>query len=189
MFEWIQYTDDVILYWIHCKGANIVFDWLMPWLRNPYFWSPLYLFILIWMYRNHKKQGLIWCMFLLLVFACCDFTAASIIKPWIHRIRPCHNLLLGFNIRPLVQCGSGYSFPSAHAANHVGISLFILATWPFKQRIWSYLILGWALLVMYAQMYVVVHYPSDILAGALLGIVFSNLLSAIYLKRFGYIRL
>jgi undecaprenyl-diphosphatase len=156
----------------------------MPFLRNPYFWSPVYIFLLVWMVRNKGKHGLIWCVFLLAVLACTDFTAASIIKPWIHRLRPCHSTHLGFQIRPLVHCGSGYSFPSAHAANHVAISLFLIFTGIVRKNWLKMLLIFWAAIVCYAQMYVVVHYPSDIAAGCLLGILFSSLWSMLYTKRY-----
>lgn len=189
MFERIQYLDEFILYWIHDRGSNELFDVIMPWFRNPYFWAPVYLFILTWMWLNHKKKGLIWCLFLVVVFACCDFTAASLIKPWVHRLRPCHNPHLAFNLRNLVHCGSGFSFPSAHAANHFGISFFILFTWLRHQPLAKFLVIFWACLVVYAQLYVVVHYPSDVVAGALVGIVYSSLLAEWYLRRFGDIDL
>lgn len=169
MWTTIQHIDESILHWIHIDRQDAFFDTVMPWLRNPYFWSPVYFFLLVWMMVNWRWRGFWWCIYFLAVFAFCDFSSASIIKPFVHRLRPCNEPNLSFVIREIVVCGRGFSFPSAHAANHFGLSFFIYHT---LGRIYSWLkipVMIWAFLVCYAQMYVCVHYPSDILVGGLLG--------------------
>lgn len=175
----VQQIDEKLLNVIHNRGGYEILDSVMPYLRNPYFWSPLYLFILVWMWLNKRTVFARWLLYGLSVFASCDYVSASIIKPYFQRLRPCHEYFL-FPMRHLMDCGSGFSFPSAHAANHFGLSTFILITlgreYP-KIRIWVML---WACLVCYAQMYVLAHYPSDIFIGALIGILFGMLLAGIY---------
>lgn len=175
----VQAIDEQLLKIIHHDGGNKVFDVWMPFLRNPYFWSPLYLFILVWLWYNRRAIASRWLLYAISVFACCDYLSASIIKPFIHRLRPCHEFF-SFPMRKLMECGSGYSFPSAHAANHFGISLFIFFTLGKEYpsiRIW---VIVWAFLVCYAQMYVLAHYPSDIFIGSLIGIFFGSLMARIY---------
>jgi membrane-associated phospholipid phosphatase len=183
MWPFLQHIDEVILKTIHVNGQNSLFDVVMPWLRNPYFWSPIYFFLLIWMILNWKWKGFWWCVCLLFVFGICDFTSASLIKPFIHRLRPCNEGHLSFIIRSLVTCGRGYSFPSAHAANHFGISFFIYFTLGKKYTWVKVPAMLWALLVCYAQMYVCVHYPSDILAGALLGCLVGIVLGGVFNRK------
>jgi undecaprenyl-diphosphatase len=91
---------------------------------------------------------------------------------------------LAFSIREIVRCGSGFSFPSSHATNHFGLSAFIIFTLHHKNKWIIPLAIFWAILVCYAQLYVAVHYPIDILCGAILGITIAKLNSVYYLKRF-----
>lgn len=185
MFKRIQYIDEQILQWIHVQQGNALLDSFMPLIRNPYFWAPLYLFLLVYMYMNFGKKGLWWCAFFFMTFVFCDFISASILKPFVHRLRPCRNPELGFMIRNLVACGSGFSFPSSHATNHFGMAMFMSLTW-LKHSIKAQVIaFVWAALICYAQLYVCVHYPSDILCGALLGCCIGAFFSAYYNRRIG----
>ncbi len=186
MIETIRYYDIQILGWIHENGQLNVLDMLLPLLRNPYFWAPLYMFMLAWMLINWRMKGFWWCVYLLMVFALCDYTAASIIKPWVHRIRPCNDDSLPIMIRHIVKCGSGFSFPSAHAANHVGISFFIYLTLRHFGGWIKWAVGIWAFAVCYAQVYVAVHFPSDILAGAILGLGMGGLVAYFFNKRKPY---
>jgi len=122
------------------------------------------------MWLNHKKEGLLWCLFFFITFIYCDFISASIIKPFIHRLRPCNEPYL--------------SFPSSHATNHFGLSAFIILTLKHKNKWIVPLAIFWAVLVCYAQLYVAVHYPFDILCGAILGVALAKMNSSYYLKRF-----
>jgi undecaprenyl-diphosphatase len=169
MIAWMQHIDEYVLWLIHEKAGHPFLDSLLPWFRNPYFWSPLYLFLLVFSIRNYGKRGVQWCLFFLITFICCDFIAASVIKPFVQRLRPCQNHDIFFTIREIVRCGSGFSFPSAHATNHTGMSVYLALTlgkiYPWLRN----LAIVWVILVCYAQLYVCVHYPSDILGGMILG--------------------
>ncbi|RZL15228.1 MAG: phosphatase PAP2 family protein, partial [Pedobacter sp.] len=68
-----------------------------------------------------------------------------------------------------VPCGSGYSFPSAHATNHFGIAVFLILVFYKKWKPILPLGLLWAFSIAFAQVYVGVHYPVDIICGSLLG--------------------
>lgn len=185
MLETIQHIDETILYFIHVSYGTVWQDNMVPIFRNPYFWSPVYLFLIVMMWRNHRKQGLWWCVFFIVTFAFCDFISASVFKPFIHRLRPCNNVYLSFNIRHLIACGSGFSFPSAHASNHFGFAAFMIITLRHRYKMVLPLAIIWALLVCYAQMYVCVHYPSDILAGAMFGTAIGSFFGVYFCRRFG----
>jgi membrane-associated phospholipid phosphatase len=125
-----------------------------------------------------------WCVFFLLSFALSDYISASLIKPFFHRPRPCNNPELADAVRILVPCGSGYSFPSTHAANHFCLGMFAAVTLSRRVR-WIWVIcLLWATIVSYAQVYVGVHYPLDVTCGGLLGIAIGASTGRIFNKRY-----
>ena len=105
----------------------------------------------------------------LVTFAMGDLIASRLIKPFIARIRPCNDFSLANEIINRVPCGSGYSFPSAHATNHFAIAVFLICLFYPKWKPILPLGLFWAFLISFAQIYVGVHYPIDTIFGALLG--------------------
>lgn len=169
MIEQLIELDQQLFLSINKGLANQFFDFLMPLLRNPYTWAPLYLFFIIFAIRNYKKKGVIMILLLLVTFGLGDYTSASIIKPEVMRVRPCNDVPFKEQVTTRVRCGSGYSMPSSHATNHFAIGIFILMLFrrQWKPIIWLSLL--WAASISFAQIYVGVHYPGDILVGALLG--------------------
>lgn len=176
----IHFDTDLFLI-INQDMANTFFDWLMPHLRNPFTWAPLYLFILIFSIRTYKKRGVIMMLFLVMSFGAADFSSASIIKPVVKRVRPCNELTLQGEMISRIRCGSGYSFPSSHASNHFAMALFLLMVYRHKWKSITWLALTWAFLISFAQIYVGVHYPLDVLAGALLGSTIGYALARFFL--------
>ena len=62
-------VDHSIWYYLNTQWHNSFLDFVVPYLRNQYFWSPLYLFLLIFLPYNFGKRGWIWCAAYLLAFA------------------------------------------------------------------------------------------------------------------------
>jgi undecaprenyl-diphosphatase len=182
--ESLEPADFQIWFYLHHLLRGDVLDAVMPYLRNQYFWAPLYLFLLAFMAVNFGRRGLIWCAGFILCFALGDFISASVIKPLVQRTRPCNDLRLSAYLHLIVPRSTGYSFPSSHATNHFAMGTFSAITLNKAVRnIWSVPLL-WGLLVSYAQVYVGVHFPFDVLAGALLGIIIGSLVARLYHYRF-----
>ena len=179
--ELLQLDTELFLK-IHRDLSNDFFDWLMPLVRNRFFWSPLYLFIVIFCIKEYKKEGVYIILMVLATFALGDIIASRIIKPTVARVRPCNEVKLADQIIHRVDCGTGKSFPSNHATNHFGIAVFLICV--FYRRWKAILPIGlfWASLVCFAQIYVGVHYPIDILAGAILGTCIAFFTYYIYKK-------
>jgi undecaprenyl-diphosphatase len=76
----------------------------------------------------------------------------------------------------------GFSFTSSHATNHFGVATFLFVTLGRFFGSWKYLIFIWAALICYAQVYVGVHYPLDVLFGALLGFAIGHFVCWAYQK-------
>src|SRR5690554_6451942 len=181
MLEYLNELDKVIFLSINQGLSNHFFDFLMPILRNPYTWAPLYLFFLIFAIKNYKKRGFIMILFFLMTFGLGDFLSASLIKPSAMRVRPCNEVLFKEQVKVRVRCGSGYSMPSSHATNHFAMGIFFLLIF---RRVWKpiiWLSLLWAISISFAQIYVGVHYPGDIIAGAALGTLIGFFTSSLFL--------
>ena len=177
------YNFDVELFLrIHRDLSNGFFDWLLPLMRNRYFWSPLYLFIIIFCFREYKKRGWYIIGGILLTFALGDLISSRLIKPFVGRLRPCNDLTLTDEIIHRVPCGSGYSFPSAHATNHFGIAIFLIMVFYPRWKPILPIALSWAFIISFSQIYVGVHYPIDTIGGAALGTVVGLITSKIYKK-------
>ncbi len=183
LLEW-----DKDAFWaIHQSWSNPFFDAVLPWLREPLFWIPVYIFLIFFSVKNYKRpesyrDGLLWVLAVILVFAITDFTSASILKPFFARVRPCNEESFQPFIHHLVRCGSGKSFPSSHSSNHWGLSFFIIFTLGKYKRWIKYAAVIWAFLVVLAQVYVGVHYPLDILGGFVLGYLAAVLISFVFHK-------
>ena len=100
-------------------------------------------------------------------------TGTYVFKHGFERLRPCNDPEFTDHVRLVIKhCGGGYSFLSNHAANHFGMAVFFFITLRHVFRKWAWLVFVWAGLIAFAQVYVGVHYPLDVLCGALLGMVF-----------------
>jgi undecaprenyl-diphosphatase len=134
-----------------------------------YFWIPLYVFLIAYMSINFGKRGWIYILAVVLTVAVADQMSSQVIKKTVKRMRPCHDEKLKMQVKLLVRCGSGYSFTSSHAANHFAVAVFFILTLFKNHKYLKITALGWAATVAIGQVYVGVHYPSDILGGAVLG--------------------
>lgn len=163
-----------LFHFINSDLANPFFDLLMPLVRNPFIWAPLYIFFAAFFIFNFRSRGLLIIAFSLLAFALSDQLSAHLIKFLVQRPRPCNDPAVLEHVRLLIPCGAGFSFPSSHATNHFTLSFFLIILLQKARKGFPYLaalLILWAALVSFAQVYVGIHYPSDIAGGAILGIL------------------
>ncbi len=169
---WWQTLDSTLLYWINTVGSNSVFDILLPLFRERLFWAPLYLFVAAFALQNFGRHtGMIVLLGLVLAVGLADFTSSTLIKKNVQRLRPCNDPTVNALVVQRVPCGSGYSFTSSHAANHFAVAVFFGMVLGARIPRIRAVLLVWATAIAYSQVYVGVHYPGDVLGGALLGSV------------------
>ncbi len=146
-----------------------VLDFILPFMREKKNWIPLYILLAFIFIKQFKwKKGSLAILLALCTIAVSDTLSSKIIKPLVARARPCHDEADIIH-RLLIDCGGGFSFTSSHATNHFALAVYLgwVSFALFKPS--KKLFLTWAFLISYAQVYVGVHYPLDVICGGLLG--------------------
>jgi membrane-associated phospholipid phosphatase len=161
-------------YWLF---SHINQRWTAPFLdtiflfaREAEFWVPFYVFLLFFAVMNFGKKGWLWSFYLIMTVIIGDLISSHLVKDrLIYRLRPCGNPLWADSMRFLANyCPTSSSFTSSHACNHFAMAVFMYRTLRPVNKWWA-LVLLWAFVVSYAQVYVGVHYPLDVFCGGILG--------------------
>jgi undecaprenyl-diphosphatase len=172
MPEFLQNIDVAIFYFINHTLSNSLFDKIMPFITEVDSWVLVYLVGFYFLLFKSGKIGKITALALILTIIATDQINSSILKEMVGRIRPCHTLE---DVNLLVGCGGGKSFPSSHAANNFAAATVIV--YYFRK---NYLLFySIAFLVALSRVYVGVHYPIDITAGAIVGGIIGFLVALI----------
>lgn len=184
-WETIKLWDQTGLFHVNQVWSNKLFDVVMPWLRESAFWLPLYLFFIVFVLINFGKRGAIWIVAFLLTVTICD-QLSGFFKHWIQRPRPCNDPFMAqYIMLRLEYCSTSFSFTSSHAANHFGVAAFLHFTLKNVAGLKTAWLFLWAFIICYAQMYVGIHYPLDILGGTVIGLSTGWLTSNVFNRRFG----
>jgi undecaprenyl-diphosphatase len=175
---------------INYDWTNPLFDAVLPYLRDAVFWAPLYIFILAFVGINWGKKGLWWIFAFILAVSVADLVGTRVFKYGFKRLRPCSDPLFSMEVRLLLKrCSGSYSFVSNHAANHFALATFMATTFRGIFKSWTVLAYIWAFSIAYAQVYVGVHYPGDVLGGAMLGVLAGLLSAWLFRKKAGTLNL
>ena len=188
MIEWLKEIEQTVLIAINGTHSPAL-DYLMWWISDKFIWFPFYIFLFVLVYTKYSLKHALWfTAFGLAAVGLADFTANFGFKHTIMRYRPSHHLTLGeqlrfHEIRPdQFYKGGKYGFISGHATNSFAIAVMFLQQLKSKIKFIVPILLFWAILVSYSRMYLGVHYPTDILGGALWGSSIALLAHWIYRK-------
>jgi undecaprenyl-diphosphatase len=136
------------------------------------------------MFLNFGKTAWPWVAFVIFNLLLTDQMSSSLFKNYFHRLRPCADPEMQYQVRLLLDyCSGGFSFTSSHAANHFGFVMFVTQTLKPYLGKFRWLLFLWAGSIAYGQVYVGVHYPLDIFVGALLGCGIGYMVSSFYNRR------
>lgn len=150
------------------RHGNEALDPFMVFLSQRAVWIPLYILLLILIIRVFKKRTYLF----FITASICVFLSDKFsvyMKNAVARYRPCHNTDLTELIRLPDGCGGQFGFVSSHAANTLGIAVFITYFLGRHYKWIPYVMFAWALLVSYSRIYLGAHYPLDILGGFMVG--------------------
>ncbi len=186
--EGIVKADQSLFWIINSQWTMDSLDSFMPFMREALNWAPLYMFLIAFALINFKAKGGWWVLFMLVTVALTDMTGNYLFKHNFERIRPCLDPDLTTTTRLLVDyCSRGFSFSSNHAANHMGMATFFYLTTRKWLGKWALIGFVCALTIGYAQIYVGVHYPFDVLVGNLIGLLLGSFTAHLFIKRYGFV--
>lgn len=170
MWERLLQWDRNTLIYLNGLG-NESYDGFWSIVTNFPTWIPLFLFIgFVFFLKFSKRDAMMQLLFVVILVALVGLLS-NLTKDWVGRLRPCNDAEINTLIRVL-RSPSDYSFFSGHASTSFSIVVLIYL---FLRKVWrwSLLFFIWPVLFAYSRIYLGVHYPLDIIAGALIGAFFA----------------
>ena len=168
MVNQLQEWDAQLLIFLNSLGST-TFDSFWNIVTVTIYWSPLFLlFIALYFFKFPKKQAFIYLIVTVLMILFVT-TLTELFKEVFQRLRPVNNPEINPYLR-IIRNSSSYSFFSGHASSSFSIAS-IVCLFLRKKIKFIGLFFIWPLLFIYSRLYFGLHYPSDILAGAIAGVL------------------
>jgi len=160
---------DTELFLFFNSKHNSFFDPLMFWVSHKFFWIPLYAFFFYLSWKHYGKKVWLVALAAVLVIVLADQISVHAFKNVFLRYRPYHNLLIQSKVHLNDGRGGMYGFISSHAANTFALAMFLFLLFRSKIKYFGIFIFIWATFVSYSRIYNGVHYPADVICGAIVG--------------------
>jgi undecaprenyl-diphosphatase len=159
------------------------FDGLWSMATNYSTWLPLFvIFFLLLLLKFTRREALLMALTVVLLAFFMDLTT-DFTKEFVSRLRPNHDTAINTPIR-ILRNPSGFSFFSSHAS--ISFSITTLMYLYLRKKVpWAWLFYIWPFLFSFSRIYIGVHFPTDIIAGALAGMLAAGLFYLLYKRLIG----
>lgn len=161
--------------------GSLSFDQFWILVSEKWFWIPLYIIFLYFLYKKYNRKSFFYILLFVTIGITVSDQIANIFKDGFHRLRPCHDASLEGLIRE-VKCGGQFGFYSAHASNAFFTATVLTFLLKKHYKYLPYFLFIWASVVAYSRIYLGMHFPGDIIFGALMGILLGFFFSSLILK-------
>lgn len=184
--EMLQNIDRNLFHFLNGFHSSF-FDHVMYYGSKGILWTPLYLILVFLVARKYRWQTLIVIITATLMITVSD-QLANVSKELFQRLRPSYEPGLPVHLVNAYK-GGMYGFYSAHASTTFAIAVFLIMLMERYHSFFFIPVILWACFMSYTRIYLGVHYPGDIIAGAIIGSLLGYssakffFFSAAYLKR------
>ena len=168
MLERILQWDRETLIYLNSLGIE-EYDLFWSTVTNIYTWIPLFLFFFLLIFWKYPRKEAIYVTLTVISLIVFILVATDLTKGFFERLRPNNNAEINSIIRVLKNPAS-FSFFSGHAAGSFSITTLIVLFLRKKVK-WCWIFYIWPLLFALSRIYVGVHYPVDIIVGAIFGLL------------------
>lgn len=164
---------------IYLNGLGIEeYDFFWSTITNITTWIPLFLVLIVLLVLKFPKKEAFYKLMTVFGLVFFIISVTHLTKTWVARLRPNNTEEINTLIR-ILKTPIDYSFFSGHASSSFAITTFVFLL--LRSRIkWAWIFFIWPLMFSYSRIYVGVHFPLDIIVGALVGVFFGILFYKLY---------
>jgi undecaprenyl-diphosphatase len=170
MLETLKTIDEKAFLFLNAHHSAF-FDQVMWLLSDKFFWVPLYLWFLWILYKQYPRHYWTVILSVILLIVISD-QLCNLSKESFMRFRPSQDPRIGAMAHIVRGYRGGmYGFYSGHSSNAFAIAIFIITVASRNRKYVIPVALLYAILTAYSRVYLGVHYPGDILTGAIIGVL------------------
>ncbi len=177
MLEWLLEWDRDFFIYLNALGIE-EYDAFWSTITKFPTWIPLFVFIIYLFFKKYTKREAFFIIATILIMSLFVHTLTDLTKEVVARLRPNNDETINTVIR-ILRSPSGYSFFSGHSSSSFAITTIVFL-FLRKNLPWAILFYIWPLLFATSRIYVGVHFPIDLIVGALVGMLSAWLFYRLY---------